>query len=434
MDKILAMREKRAALWEQAKAFLDEHTQEGSLSAEDVKAYEQMENEVLALGKDIERMERQAILDAKLSRPVGQPITNMPGASLGKDKQGRASDAYRAAMLKALRTNFRQVENVLQEGTDASGGYLVPEEYDKRLIDVLSEENVLRSLATTITTSGEHKINIAATKPAASWIEEGAPLTFGDATFDQIVLDAHKLHVAVKVTEELLYDNAFKLEGYLIEQFGKALGNAEEDAFLNGDGVHKPKGLLATGQTSSCVCSSRNAFACSQRAVTTAAADIKADELVTLVYSLKRPYRKNAAFLVNDQTLASIRKLKESLINSATHLHTSALSSRRRQILDVAPLRLWFVSSIDTAHLCKSGRPHFISASLRTITAPICGSHHIRWANPTAYSAIPSTPRHICLRQGRAHSLSATTPTTTSAIAARALCRNSRSFSRGTAW
>ena len=113
MDKILAMREKRAALWEQAKAFLDEHTQNGHLSAEDAKSYEQMENEVLALGKDIERMERQAILDAELSRPVGQPITNMPGASLGKEQTGRASDAYRAAMLKALRTNFRQVENVL---------------------------------------------------------------------------------------------------------------------------------------------------------------------------------------------------------------------------------------------------------------------------------------------------------------------------------
>ncbi|WP_315374283.1 hypothetical protein, partial [uncultured Selenomonas sp.] len=58
------------------------------------------------------------------------------------------------------------------------------------------------------------------------------------------------------------------------------------------------------------------------------------------------------------------QEIKEPLINSATHLHTSALSSRRRQILDVALLRLWFVSSIDTAHLCKSGRPHFISASL----------------------------------------------------------------------
>ena len=295
MDKIMAMREKRAEMWEQAKQFLDSHEKDGRLTAEDAKAYEQMENEVLALGKDIERMERQAILDAQLAKPVTAAITNTPGTGLSSEKTGRASEAYRAAMLKALRTNFRQVENVLQEGVDANGGYLVPAEYDQRLIDVLDEENVLRPLATVITTSGEHKINIAATKPAASWIEEGAPLTFGEATFDQIVLDAHKLHVAVKVTEELLYDNAFKLESYLIEQFGKALGNAEEDAFLNGDGVHKPKGLLATGQTS----------------LTTAAADIKADELLSFVYSLKRPYRKNAAFLVNDQTLASIRKLKD---------------------------------------------------------------------------------------------------------------------------
>ena len=77
-------------------------------------------------------------------------------------------------------------------------------------------ENILCPLETVITTSGEHKINIAATKPVASWIEEAASLNFGEATFDQIVLDAHKLHVAVKVTEELLYDNAFNLENYLI--------------------------------------------------------------------------------------------------------------------------------------------------------------------------------------------------------------------------
>ena len=99
---------------------------------------------------------------------------------------------------------------------------------------------MFRKLATVITTSGEHKINIAGTKPAAAWIEEGEALTFGDATFDQIILDAHKLHVAVKVTEELLYDNAFNLENYLIQQFYKALANAEEDAFINGNGTGKP--------------------------------------------------------------------------------------------------------------------------------------------------------------------------------------------------
>ena len=168
MDKIMAMREKRAEMWEQAKQFLDEHEKDGRLTAEEAKAYEQMEQEVLALGKDIERMERQAILDAQLTKPVTAAITNAPGAGFASEKTGRASEGYRSAMLRALRTNFRQVDNVLQEGVDANGGYLVPEEYDQRLIDVLSEENVLRPLATVITTSGEHKINIAATKPAAA--------------------------------------------------------------------------------------------------------------------------------------------------------------------------------------------------------------------------------------------------------------------------
>ena len=106
----------------------------------------------------------------------------------------------------------------------------------------------MRGLATKITTSGEHKINMAATKPAASWIEEGGALTFGDATFDQKFIDAHKLHVAIKVTEELLYDSAFNIESYIITQFGKALGNAEEDAFLNGDGRGKPTGIFSIRQ------------------------------------------------------------------------------------------------------------------------------------------------------------------------------------------
>lgn len=65
-------------------------------------------------------------------------------------------------------------------------------------IDGLEEENIIRKLGHRITTSGERKINIAATKPAAAWIDEGEALTFSDATFSQINLDAHKLHVAVK--------------------------------------------------------------------------------------------------------------------------------------------------------------------------------------------------------------------------------------------
>ena len=295
------LREARNKAWQGAKAFVEsKRDKEGLLSAEDAAAYSDMEKKIKDYSAEIERMEQMEALENELSKPVNTPIVAKPMTADGKKKPktGRASDEYREGMLKALRSNFKQVSNILQEGVDADGGYLVPEEYDSRLIDVLTEENIMRSLGHTITTSGEHKINIAATKPAAAWIEEGSALTFGDATFSQILLDAHKLHVAIKVTEELLYDNAFGLENYIITQFGKALANAEEDAFLNGDGSGKPTGLFA-------------ATGGGTVAGTLSTAAIKSDDMLDLVYALKRPYRKNASFIMNDKTLAQLRKLKD---------------------------------------------------------------------------------------------------------------------------
>ena len=292
--------EKRAKVWETAKNFVDTHEDKnGNLSAEDKETYSRMEAEIEELTNSIERQQRAERREQELSKPVNSPITGKPykDEPQGEVKTGRASDEYKKAMLTALRSNFRQVSNVLQEGVDADGGYLVPEEYDHRLIDVLTEENIMRGIATKITTSGEHKINIAATKPAAAWIEEGGALSFGDATFDQKILDAHKLHVAIKITEELLYDNAFGLENYIITEFGKALANAEEDAFLNGDGVGKPTGIFDKTKGG--------------ESIGTLTAALKSDDILDLIYKLKRPYRKNASFIMNDATLAQIRKLKD---------------------------------------------------------------------------------------------------------------------------
>lgn len=291
--------EKRKKLWEGAKAFVEsKRDKDGLLSDEDIKTYNEMEAKIKALGDEINRMKDQELLENELKKATSIPLTQKPGMN-EEMKTGRSSDAYKKAMFNALRTNFRQVSNILTEGIDSSGGYLVPEEYDSRLVQGLSDENILRKLGTIIKTSGEHKINIAGTKPAAAWIEEGEPLSFGDATFNQVILDAHKLHVAVKVTEELLYDNAFGLENYLIDQFAKALANAEEDAFLNGNGEGKPLGIFATNGGG-------------EVAVTTASSTaITYDEIVNLVYALKRPYRKNAKFILNDQTIATLRKLKD---------------------------------------------------------------------------------------------------------------------------
>ena len=294
--------EKRNQAWNGAKAFVEsKRDKDGLLSEEDAKAYADMEQKVKNYSAEIDRMQAMEAMENNLSKPISTPITEKPSSFAVEKpaKTGRASDEYKNAVLDAIRSNFRRISNVMQEGVDADGGYLVPEEYDERLIRKLKSENVIRKLSHSLPTSGDHKINIAATTPAAAWIEEGEALTFGDATFSQIVLDAHKLHVAVKVTEELLYDSAFPLESYIIEEFGKALANAEEDAFINGNGSHKPTGLLAaTGGAELGV------TAASSTAVT-------ADEVINLIYSLKRPYRKNAVFIMNDATVLAVKKLKD---------------------------------------------------------------------------------------------------------------------------
>ncbi|RGY66047.1 MULTISPECIES: phage major capsid protein [Bacteria] len=294
------LREKRAKAWETTKSFLESHrTDKGTITAEDENTYNNMMADIDGLGKEIKRLEKQELLDKELAKAVNVPITGKPGfgGQEEKLKPVRARNGYAKDLIKAMRSNFKQVTNLLQEGVDADGGYLVPEEYDKRIIDTLEEENIMRKLGTKITTSGQHKINIAAAKPAAAWIEEGGALTFGDAKFAQTLLDAHKLHVAIKITEELLYDNAFNLEGYIIDQFGRAMANAEEDAFLNGDGTGKPLGLFAESGGGT--------------VAQTLTAAIKSDDVLDLIYALKRPYRKNAKFIMNDRTLLSLRKLKD---------------------------------------------------------------------------------------------------------------------------
>ncbi len=296
---IKELMEKRTRAWDEAKSFAESKKDEnGLMSDEDFKTYEEMEKTIENYTREIERKKREEEMDKTLEKPTTQALTNEPSNFNEEEKPMRARNVYKKSMMKALRTNFRDISNELKVGTDESGGYLVPEEMEVDIVNGLEDENIVRKLATKVQTSGLHKINIAATKPAALWVEEGGQLTFGDGTFDQVSLDAHKLHVGIKVTEELLYDAAFNLEKYITEEFTRALANAEEDAFLNGDGVNKPTGIFDSKKGG-------------ELGVTTKAQTITADELIDLVYSLDRPYRKKATFILNDATVAQIRKLKD---------------------------------------------------------------------------------------------------------------------------
>ena len=301
---ILELREKRAKAWEAAKAFLDSHrTDKGVLSAEDDAAYSRMEQEITDLGKEISRMERLEALDAQMKEPVNQPLTGKPMGGRVIERTGRASEEYKTNFWNAMRSKvpLPNVVNALEEGTDSEGGYLVPDEYERTLVEALEEENVFRQLANVIrTSSGDRKIPVVATKGTASWIDEEGAYTESDDSFGQVSIGAYKVGTMIKVSEELLNDSVFDLESYIAKEFARRIGAKEEEAFFTGDGSGKPLGVLAaTGGAETGV------TAASSTAIT-------ADELMDLFYSLKSPYRKKAVWVLNDSTIKAVRKLKDS--------------------------------------------------------------------------------------------------------------------------
>ena len=304
MSKINELRTRRAKAWEQTKAFLDSHRNDkGILSAEDTQTYERMEQEIVDLGHEIERQERLDAMEREIVAPVSAPITSKPDNSKSDTKTGRASDAYKTAFWNQIRSKNMmtpELKNALQEGVDSEGGYLVPDEYEHTLVMGLEGSNVIRAHAHVFTTSnGVHKIPVVASKGTASWIDEEGTYTESDDVFGQEQIDAHKLGTIIKVSEELITDSVFDLEQYFTAEFARRIGSKEEEAFLVGNGVKKPTGLL-------------NETGGAQLGVTAASAtSITADELIDLYYSLKSPYRKNAIWILNDSTIKAIRKLKD---------------------------------------------------------------------------------------------------------------------------
>jgi len=301
MNTILELREKRAKVWDEAKAFLNgKRAVNGILNAEDTETYERMEGEVVALGKEIERLERQSTIDLELSKATNTPITNKPGDA-PEDKTGRATAEYKKAFWNSMRgRDIAGVQNALRIGDDSEGGYLVPDEFERQLIEALEEENVIRRLANIISTShGDRKIPVVASKGTAAWVDEAGQIPLSDDKFAQYTLGAYKVATMIKVSEELLSDSVFDLESYIARGFAGRIGDKEEQAFISGDGDGKPTGFLSGpggGELG---------------VTTTGAAAITLDEMIDLYHSLRAPYRRKAVFIMHDTTVKVIRKLKD---------------------------------------------------------------------------------------------------------------------------
>ena len=306
MKELMEMRDKRVQSWNAAKAFLESHRgEDGTLSAEDDAIFNKMMDDVDKLGREIARMEKMEAMDVEMSKATSKPLTSAPTTRMEDEpvsKTGRGGNGYAKNFWNAMRSKSvsHEVLNALQVGTDSEGGYLVPDEYERTLIEALEDQNIFRQLAHVIhTSSGDRKIPVVASKGTASWIDEEAQYPESDDAFGQVSIGAYKLATMIKISEELLNDSVFDMPSYIAKEFARRIGAAEEEAFFTGNGTGKPLGILA-------------ATGGAETGVTAAAADkITMDEVIDLFYSLRAPYRRNAVFIMNDATVKALRKLKD---------------------------------------------------------------------------------------------------------------------------
>ena len=191
--------------------------------------------------------------------------------------------AYNAAFWDTMHTGH--TNSGLKGGSDGSGGYLVPDTYEDTLVQALVDKNVIRQVATTIPTTQRMHIPLAYGMGDADWFIEGEGLTFNEASFGEVVLDAYKLATSILTSDEMLEDGGIDLEEFIRRFFAERIGKAEEEAFIRGNGKGKPLGLI---------------YQASMGAVSEQVGDINMDDMLNLKYSINQVYRQNAVWLMSE--------------------------------------------------------------------------------------------------------------------------------------
>ncbi|MGG1483493.1 phage major capsid protein [Peribacillus castrilensis] len=310
MKRILELKQKRMNLVTQAREILNKAQGENrSLTQEEETQYDRIMGDVDDKLKEIQREERMADLEGSLEQR--SHVQGKPDPQHQQEKRNqnpRATEEYRTAFWTGMRSGtngltgdqYNLLHNpevrALAIGTDAAGGFVVPDEYERNLIKKIEDVNIMRSLVTVIQTgSGTRELPFESDYGTASWGGEASVTPESDASFGIKTIGAHKLHTLIKVSEELMNDAFFDVEAYVESAFARRFGRAEEKAFINGDGVGKPTGLIQSAADGT----------------TGVLSGITGDNIIDLFHSLKRVYRANASWLMADSTVKVIRKLKD---------------------------------------------------------------------------------------------------------------------------
>lgn len=298
--KNIELRGQRAELIKGATAIVDAAQKEGrSLNSEEKSKFDAMEADARSIKEQIDIIERTAEMKKELAANAevreAAPKATRKGAFEKYLRNGMGSlSASERSLMGELRGTSTQVA-----GTDSLGGFLVPQEFSNELDMASLFTGEVERLAKKLNTAGGALLDyptINDTATDAALTNEAAAVGVQDMTFANAQLSAYNYASQVKVSMQLLQDNAFDLNAFLAEAMGERIARATNAAFTTGTGSSQPQGII-TGATLGNTAASATAIA--------------ADDILDLIHSIDPSYRNKPSFglMAHDNVIAAIRAL-----------------------------------------------------------------------------------------------------------------------------
>ena len=307
-EVVKRLRERRANVWEQAKAIADTAAEANrAFSGEEESSWTTLNAELDALDSRIKNVldgeQRAKDTEDAYSKLSGKDVTGKRGADDSKPDELRDFMAGKRGHSYEIQPGRPVDFRTLSKLTATAGANTVETSfYDRIIAHLIETAAIMQAGPTVLQTGSGESIQVPKTTAhsTAAIVTEGTAIAASDPAFGQITLGAYKYGLLIQVSRELIADTGADLEGYLSMQAGRALGNAFGAHAITGTGTGQPRGVVTDatlGVTS---------------AAGTAGAPT-ADNLIDLYYSVLPPYRNSSAarWIVRDSTIGALRKIKD---------------------------------------------------------------------------------------------------------------------------
>ncbi len=291
MKKLIELRQQKAAVAEQMRTLLTHSEQEKrSLNDEEAKQFDELRSQADALHIDISRYEaiaEEARSKADTTTPTSQPLTN--------------EELRHYVMTGDTRS--------LSTSVPADGGYTVIPELDKQIMRRLMDNSEMRQICTVKRVhSNEYKKLVSVGGAAVAHGEEGKKRgETASPKLEEVSIKLFPIYAYPKTTQEILDFSDVDILSWLTEEIADTFTETEETDLVTGDGSKKAKGFLVYPRDAKG--DKERAFGTLEKLVTTGTAPTS-DELIDLIFKLKKQYRKNAVWVMNSNTAALLQKLK----------------------------------------------------------------------------------------------------------------------------